>query len=108
LGCNGYYARDGGTENGEDGAFAGSDGLKGMGGQVLNQVGVELEAIPGFRRIFLPGTRGVGTGERRGRVRGVPEDGGCWRGKWQLPEPDCLGEWVRSPSGDEREGIFDG
>ena len=35
-----------------------------------------------------------------GRGSGVPEGVGCWHGKWQVPKPDCQGEWGGSPSGD--------
>ena len=36
LGDDGYYARDGGTEDQKDGAFTSRDGLEGMGGEVLD------------------------------------------------------------------------
>ena len=65
LGGDGYYARDGGTEDGEDGAFAGCDGLEDMGREVLNKFRIELEAVPGFREDFCQeGERGGGA--RRG------------------------------------------
>jgi len=48
LGGDGHEAGDSGAEYGGDGTFAGCDGLQGMGGEVMYQVGVELEAIPGF------------------------------------------------------------
>ena len=64
LGGDGYYARNCGTEDGEDGAFAGSNGLKGMGGKVLYQVGVELEAVPGLCEDFRQ------EGEEGGRADG--------------------------------------
>jgi len=35
----------------------------------------------------------------KGRGKGVLDGGGCWHGKWQQPEPDCLGGWEGSPSG---------
>ena len=38
--------------------------------------------------------------ELRGRGREVPEGVGCCHGKWQLPKPDCQGEWRGSTSGD--------
>jgi len=47
LGGDGHYARDGGAENGEDGAFAGGYGLKCVRGEVLNQVKVQLKAVSG-------------------------------------------------------------
>jgi len=50
LGGDGHYAGDGSTEDGEDGTFTGSDRLKGMGGEVLYQVGVELEAVSSLRK----------------------------------------------------------
>ena len=40
LGGDGNYARDGCTEDGEDGTFTGSDGLEWVRGKVLDQVGV--------------------------------------------------------------------
>ena len=40
----------------------------------------------------------------RGRGREVPEGGECWRGRWQLPRPDCLGGRVGCPSGDGVRG----
>jgi len=67
LGGDGHYARDGGTEDGEDGAFAGSDGLEGLGGKVLHQVGVELEAVPGLVENFCQeGEGGEGRAEGEG------------------------------------------
>ena len=45
---DGHYARDGGAENGEDGAFAGGYGLKCVRGEVLKQVRVQLEALSGL------------------------------------------------------------
>ena len=48
LGGDGYSARDGGTEDGEDGAFTSGDGLKRVRGEILDQVGVQLKAVPGF------------------------------------------------------------
>jgi len=49
LGCDGYYARDGGTEDREGGAFACRTGLEGVRGQGLVKIGVELEAVPSLR-----------------------------------------------------------
>jgi len=63
LGGDGCYASDGGTQDGEDGAFAGCQRLEGMGGEVLYQVGVELEAIPGFPEDFCQ------EGKRGGQAR---------------------------------------
>ena len=40
LGCHGHYARNCGTEDGEDGAFAGGHCLKRGSREVLNQVGI--------------------------------------------------------------------
>ena len=51
-------------------------------------------------RRFLPERREGVTAVPKGRGRGVLEGGGCWHGKWQQPEPDCLGGWEGSPSGD--------
>jgi len=47
-----YYARDGGTPNGEDGAFTSDNGLECVRGEVLDQVGVQLKAVPGFREDY--------------------------------------------------------
>jgi len=51
-GGDGYYARDGGTEDRQGGAFAGCHGLEGMRGEVLDKVRVELAVIPGLREDF--------------------------------------------------------
>jgi len=45
LGGVGHYARDGGAENREGGAFGGCYGLKYVRGEVLNQVRVQLKAL---------------------------------------------------------------
>ena len=42
LGYNGHNARASGTPDGEGGAFAGHDALEGIGGEVLDLVGMEL------------------------------------------------------------------
>ena len=52
LGGGGYYAEDGATEEGDNGAFAGCDGLEGRGREVLHQVRVELVAVPSCRVDF--------------------------------------------------------
>jgi len=52
LGGDSYYARDGGTEDREDGAFASSYGLEYVRGEVVNQVGVWLKAVPGLGENF--------------------------------------------------------
>ena len=52
MGGNSYYSRDGGTEDGEDGAFAGSYCLEWVRGEDLNQGGVELKAVPVLRENF--------------------------------------------------------
>jgi len=58
---NGHYARDGGTENGEGAALTGHDGMDGVRGEILDKVGVELEAILGLREHLLhEGERGGG------------------------------------------------
>jgi len=48
LGGDAHNARDGGAENGEDGAFAGGYSLKCVRGEVLDQVGVQLKAVSGL------------------------------------------------------------
>jgi len=59
LGGDGHYSRDGGAENGEDGAFTGGDGLECVRGEVLNQVGVQLKAVSGLGEDFCQeGERG--------------------------------------------------
>jgi len=40
LSGDGHDARDGGTEDGEDGSFTGGDGLECAGGEVLDEVWV--------------------------------------------------------------------
>jgi len=49
---DGYYAGDSGTGYGKGGAFAAHDGLEGMWGEILHEVRVELEAVPGLREDF--------------------------------------------------------
>jgi len=74
---DGHYARDGGTEDGNGRAFTSCNGLKGVREEVLDKIGVELEAIPGLREnCCKEGTWG-GMGRPRRMVTGAQEDGGC-------------------------------
>ena len=52
MGSDGHDARNGGTEHEEDGAFTGGDCLEYVRGEVWDQVGVLLEAVPGLRKDF--------------------------------------------------------
>jgi len=48
LSGDGHDARNCGIEDGEDGSFTGGDGLERVRGEVLDQVWVQLKAIPGL------------------------------------------------------------
>jgi len=49
---NGHYAGDSGTQYGKGGAFPCRDGLESMRGEILDEVRVGLEAIPGLGKDF--------------------------------------------------------
>jgi len=52
LGGNGNYARDRGAKEGNDRAFPSSHGLERVRGEILDQVGVQLEAVPDLGKDF--------------------------------------------------------
>ena len=52
FGGDRHRARNGGAEDGEDGAFTGGYCLECGRGEVLKHVGVQLEAVPGVGETF--------------------------------------------------------
>jgi len=80
LWVEGHYGRDRGIEDREDRAFANCDGLKCERGGVLDKVGVELEAVPGLRKTFLPGRPEWEKGGLREMVIGAQETEGVGAG----------------------------
>ena len=48
LGGDGHAARDDGTEDREDETFTGGECLAWVGGEVLDQFGVQVKGIPGL------------------------------------------------------------
>jgi len=70
---DGYYAGDTGTEYGKGGAITGRNGLEGVRGEILDEVRVELEAVPGLGKDF-----------RQERERGCRLRRGAGGGRFQI------------------------
>jgi len=74
---DGHDARDGSAEDRGDGAFTSTDCLESVGGEVLAQFGVHLEAIPGFCEDFCQEDEGGVMVVPRGRGTEVAQGDWC-------------------------------